>query len=139
MHKSYEGEEKGDVFQYRVNYLSESERMKYRVYVNDKGELVDRDGKVFGSDSLREHESLYVIGTDGALYVMDSTVVGDFHHSSFLAGGDVVAAGMIEIIRGKIDYIDNSSGHYMPSNRTLDRILDILESHKVRINQVGSI
>ncbi len=37
------------------------------------------------------------------------------HHSSLLAGGDVAHAGHIGVAGGKVNYLDDDSGHYRPS------------------------
>jgi hypothetical protein len=59
-----------------------------------------------------------------------------FHHSSFLSGGDVIAAGTIHLHDGDIQRISNSSGHYQPSLSSLDQIITIFENHKVKIYNV---
>jgi len=57
--------------------------------------------------------AIYVMTTDGALYV-GSHSVGEFHHSSFLAGAPVACAGEIRVRHGKLTYLSNKSGHYWP-------------------------
>ena len=37
-----------------------------------------------------------------------------FHHSSFLGGEPVAAAGEIKVVAGRLESISNNSGHYMP-------------------------
>ena len=56
---------------------------------------------------------LYVISQDkkiysgrGAKYIL--------HHSSFLAGESVLAAGKLMTSNGKVIFISNNSGHYRP-------------------------
>ena len=41
------------------------------------------------------------------------------NHSSLNAGNDVISAGEIEFLNGRITYISNESGHYKPSARDL--------------------
>ncbi|MCH8512812.1 MAG: hypothetical protein LAT83_14345, partial [Kiritimatiellae bacterium] len=57
----------------------------------------------------------YVVREDGSLILgRQSRGVGGGHID--LAGGrPVLAAGEVKILNGKVIYIDNSSGHYMPS------------------------
>jgi hypothetical protein len=38
-----------------------------------------------------------------------------FHHTSFLAGGNVTCAGMIVIQQGIVTAVNNNSGHYRPT------------------------
>jgi hypothetical protein len=56
----------------------------------------------------------YVISPSGGLYIHHHEA-DYFHHSSFLAGGRVLGAGMIGLSKGQIVYINNKSGHYQPS------------------------
>jgi hypothetical protein len=46
-----------------------------------------------------------------------------FHHSSFTSGGDILCAGMISGLNGKIVYLDNDSGHYQPTSAHLQRLV----------------
>lgn len=50
-----------------------------------------------------------------------------FNHSSFLAGKDVICAGMLEATKGQLMFIDNSSGHYKPSREHLMNCLNVLK------------
>jgi hypothetical protein len=102
-----------------VVYLSPEQRDNYELRPHDgllfrKDGIVPVDTKLFyGNRSL-----LYVISPDkkiysgrGAKYIM--------HHSSFLAGGDVLAAGKLIVADGKVILVSNNSGHYRPSARYL--------------------
>ena len=44
-----------------------------------------------------------------------------FHHSSFLAGAPVAAAGEMQVSGGIVDYISNQSGHYLPPGPFLEQ------------------
>lgn len=102
-----------------VVYLSPEQRANYELRPKD-GLLFRKDGIIpvdtklsYGNRSL-----LYVISEDkkiysgrGAKYIL--------HHSSFLAGGDVIAAGKLMTSNGKVIYISNNSGHYRPSAQYL--------------------
>ena len=55
--------------------------------------------------------AIYVMSPSGEMYA-DQHKVGLFHHSSFLAGGDVAAAGEINVVGGKVRRITNKTGHY---------------------------
>lgn len=45
------------------------------------------------------------------------------HHSSPFAGGDVAGAGEIKTKGGKVTYVDNESGHYLPKLSHLQNVV----------------
>jgi Domain of unknown function (DUF4157) len=52
-----------------------------------------------------------------------------WHHSSFLAGGDVIGAGEISTnAEGQIQRLTNGSGHYRPNTAALLNVMDRLEA-----------
>jgi hypothetical protein len=58
----------------------------------------------------------YVVTEEGELIIgkIDQASVGGGHID--LAGGrDVLAAGEVKMVRGEVHYVDNSSGHYLPT------------------------
>lgn len=59
----------------------------------------------------------------GRVFVSNYPVIGEFHHSSFLSGGKVAAAGEVEVINGKILSINNRSGHYKPKSELTDQFV----------------
>ena len=48
------------------------------------------------------------------------------NHSSLNAGNDVISAGEIEFLNGRITYISNESGHYKPTARDLQNCVTSL-------------
>jgi len=64
----------------------------------------------------------YVIDRDGTLYIRHKSP----YHSYILRGKPVVSAGNITFKDGKIDSIDNESGHYTPSNKLLHKAIELL-------------
>lgn len=42
-------------------------------------------------------------------------------HIDLAAGPDVLAAGEVKLVRGEVHYIDNSSGHYLPTGASAQR------------------
>lgn len=48
------------------------------------------------------------------------------HHSSFLSGADVMCAGTLEVIEGKLIYISNNSGHYKPNIDDLQAVCNAI-------------
>ncbi|KAG0359139.1 hypothetical protein BGZ54_010095 [Gamsiella multidivaricata] len=78
---------------------------------------------------------IYVTDPQGTLYVAQK-VKGQFHHSSFLGGGTVCAAGGIIVNRGKLIKINPKSGHYRPGQRHFDRLLKNLKDQGVSLEDV---
>lgn len=72
---------------------------------------------------------LWVLGTDGALYVTAEQHSGQVHHSTLLAGGSVRGAGMIVFRQGKLSYLNNQSGHYKPTDAALQALAQGSELH----------
>lgn len=56
-----------------------------------------------------------------------------FHHSSFLAGAPVAAAGEIAVSGGHVSKINNQSGHYLPPGFYLEQVGKQLELEGVRL------
>ncbi|KAG0303487.1 hypothetical protein BGZ98_006594 [Dissophora globulifera] len=78
---------------------------------------------------------IYVTDPQGTLYVAQK-VKGQFHHSSFLGGGTVCAAGGIIVNHGKLIKINPKSGHYRPGQRHFDRLLTNLKEMGIRLETV---
>ncbi|KAF9543802.1 hypothetical protein EC957_000416 [Mortierella hygrophila] len=78
---------------------------------------------------------IYVTDPQGVLYIAQK-VKGQFHHSSFLGGGTVCAAGGIVVNRGKLIKINPKSGHYRPGQRHFDRLLSNLEAMGISLEDV---
>lgn len=64
------------------------------------------------------------------LAVKENTDKGKIQHSSFLRGGKVVSAGIIEVNdQGKIEAIVQYSGHYLPTHQEMSIVIDYLKQH----------
>lgn len=111
-------------FEKGVKYLNEKEREVYEIFVqhdkivDSKGNLIDTSGSISiledGTPDVTDY-AIFVMSEKGQLYLSKSRKVGEFHHSSFLAGKPVAAAGEMIIKKGVIIEINNASGHYKPS------------------------
>ncbi|OIQ17396.1 MAG: hypothetical protein BM556_11365 [Bacteriovorax sp. MedPE-SWde] len=126
MDKRYHGEQHGKsegLKDFRVNnnpngktrktkyFTSEKMRERLKVHVRD-GKLYDSQGKSVNSND--ELEGIFVMDKQGEMYFHPESDPGRLHHSSFLAGDDVLSAGSIKIEDGKITYYSDQSGHYKP-------------------------
>lgn len=102
--------------------------------IQEKSKTCIKDGKLYftyGKEKLasfnEQNSSIYVISKKGVLYVQND-LNGHFsglHHSFFLKskttkelygyGKPVACGGHLNIVDGKIAFINNTSGHYQPS------------------------
>jgi hypothetical protein len=69
---------------------------------------------------------IFVMSKEGDVYV-GSHKVGIFHHSSFLGGGQVAAAGEMKVVGGKLEMLTNKSGHYKPKHENNMQIIGALK------------
>ncbi len=102
-----------------VQYLSAAEREKFRIEFDNKAVLRTSDGEDFSTEKTETHFSgkgwaIYVVAPTGEIYA-GTHKVDRFHHSSFLSGGAVKAAGEIVVDHGVVKMITAKSGHYRPS------------------------
>ena len=100
-----------------VTYIEDpSQRLRYQLMVKD-GKLIDTStGAPLCPGAAKE--GMYTMDTSGNVYVcFDHPKT--FHHSSFVAGKPVAAAGTITVCDGRLRAISNESGHYMPPPSTL--------------------
>ncbi len=112
-----------------------------------------------GETSMRLYDTLWEVNEDevgSAAYAMDLDghlytgfgymgpwydAHGDLkpvklHHSTFLAGAEVVCAGMIRVVKGRVLEISNGSGHYKPPPKHLLHVLVRLAAHGVKIDRL---
>lgn len=138
-HPELEGLYRVDEQKLCVRYLKPEERSQYEKHI-ESGMLVNHDGSDF---STADHESTgvkgraaFVIGPDKKFYA-GSHVTNQFHHSSFLSGGAVIAAGEIETDKsGKLLAISNKTGHYLSDAQTILDALTILEEKGIDLTNV---
>jgi len=126
-----------------VRYFDEAGREQFRLVVDNQGRLRNAsDGRLFDTTSgVSAHNgagrAVFVMDTNGNLYASNYHAVGDFHHSSFLSGGDVASAGEITVRDGVMEGLNNSSGHYRPTPSHHYQARDELLSQGVVPSQNG--
>jgi hypothetical protein len=79
--------------------------------------------------------AIWVMSDKGRMYV-GNHVKGMHHHSSFLAGADVMCGGEMMARRGKITYLSGKTGHYRAGTQHMVWALSALE---VRVNNLDQI
>ncbi|QYD69155.1 hypothetical protein KZJ38_01825 [Paraburkholderia edwinii] len=117
-----------------VPYLDAAARAQYEVFVS-QGMLCQKDG----SGALQPMDTqgqtyMYVMDGRGTLYAGDDMDLQ--HHSSFLSGAPVAAAGAIRVASGQLNYLTDQSGHYAPSTDHTAQVLQKLRSLGVDLSQV---
>ncbi|MGQ3677690.1 hypothetical protein [Tenacibaculum discolor] len=142
--KKYLGEESTDIVErwswpYSVKYLDDIERIEYKVLIkegklyNQKGQLIDT--LEAGTLSFNSQKAIFVMDRDGTIYLSNFYEPKYFHHSSFLAGKPVCAAGEIKVIAGEIKEVNISSGHYEPTYKLNMQFIELLEKeYNIKIN-----
>ncbi|WP_163827809.1 hypothetical protein [Nocardia cyriacigeorgica] len=123
-------------------YFNEVDRQQFRLFIHN-GRIYDANGQLF--DTRRAHSAhsgggraIFVMDNQGNLYASLHHAPGQFHHSSFLAGGPVAGAGELEVIDGVLQLVTDSSGHYRPPQRYTHQVVMNLRSRGIPIanNQV---
>ncbi|XP_010515762.1 PREDICTED: IQ domain-containing protein IQM3-like [Camelina sativa] len=119
-----------------IRYLGPQEREEYE-YVIIEGKIVHKlTGKflhtMHGSEGTKW---IFVMSTFKKLYA-GLKKKGRFHHSSFLAGGATLAAGRVIVDDGVLKTISAYSGHYRPSDDSLDTFLSFLRENAVNLDDV---
>jgi Domain of unknown function (DUF4157) len=142
MDAQYKGEETGSYWGTKVKYLNESERADLELFIGDDGLAYDMYGKLMDTSSgnsifaNNKGTSIFVMDSNGRIFVSNYHEVGLFHHSSILAGKPVAAAGEIQIKNGIISYVSRSSGHYKPEAVFLNQFKSELNYRGVDTNSI---
>jgi hypothetical protein len=119
----------------KVKYLKEDDRSRYELYYDSalhQGDPEQKTEKKFTTAGMQAKMK----GKDWGIYVMDPQghvyaeghKPGLFHHSSFLAGGDVAGAGELKVDKeGKLEHITNKTGHYQAGPENLSQAIQEFE------------
>lgn len=136
MNPTYRGEHElgNPVWEYplHVAYFNEADRQRFRLYIID-GRIYTSDGKPFDTSSSSTAwggagRAIFVMDEHGNLYASNYHERGLFHHSSFLAGENVAAAGEMAVVDGELQLMTDSSGHYRPSRGHTMQAIHLLRS-----------
>ncbi|MGE3611062.1 MAG: hypothetical protein AB7I27_15835 [Bacteriovoracaceae bacterium] len=132
MKNKYAGEEHGHYFMTNVEYYAnEKSRRQFKVLISPDGLMTDADGNI-----LNIKYGPYVMDGWGEIYAHTYHEKGKFHHSSFLAGGEVASAGFIIVKDGKVKFANRHSGHYTPSKKMFEQFLKELSDKNVNIKEI---
>lgn len=123
----------------KVKYFTIGEQIEHGLYVrkenkdlvlcNWKGELYDTRGEI---SKGRKGYVAYVITLDGRLITHGHVNPGKgvewaYRHSTLAGGKPILCSGLMKVVDGKIEYMDNNSGHYKPEAANLYRAIKRLE------------
>jgi YD repeat-containing protein len=118
----------------RTMAFDEDARKRHRLRVRG-GRLVRSDGARLDTGGS---PFMIVLAPDGELYAAQGDYSSDVkvHHSSFLAGAPVAAAGEVVVQDGKVVRVTSRSGHYKPPMCLLDQLRAELERRGVELDGV---
>ncbi|KAL3532068.1 hypothetical protein ACH5RR_005589 [Cinchona calisaya] len=119
-----------------IKYLGPQEREHYEYLVTEGKILHKQTEKPL--DTMKGSAGakwIFVMSTFQRLYAGEKKK-GTFHHSSFLAGGVTLAAGRLVVVDGKLESISPYSGHYRPTEDSLDSFLQFLKANGVNLDEV---
>lgn len=123
-----------------VRYLNDIERQGYLLTARD-GKLYNARGELFDTTMAKsEHagggHAIFVMDANGNIYASTAHKVGEFHHSSLLAGQPVAGAGELVVENGIVLTITRASGHYWPSEALMNQVLTQLKKHGIQPKNV---
>jgi hypothetical protein len=95
-----------------------------QIYSADMASEWEKGGMQGPAATVKKVKGTYQSADPGA----ESAEATTFHHSSFLAGGDVAGAGEIRAHEGILSMISNASGHYRPGPEYVMQTLNQLEA-----------
>lgn len=95
-----------------VVYFDAKQREERRITFQN-GLVYDHAGNpILNSKSKHQNHWNYVMDGAGNFYLFDEFTHPEIRHSSIFAGGPVAGGGNIQIVNGRVVYIDADSGHY---------------------------
>lgn len=114
----------------KVEYADMAKRSMFLVSCNAGKLHKASDGLLLSTDGMETLTSgsgwgIFVLSPEIELYV-GKHVEGEKHHSTFLAGGAVVAAGEVTVDGGDLKVMTSKSGHYTPSRQNMHNLVSRL-------------
>ncbi|KAJ9692389.1 hypothetical protein PVL29_011445 [Vitis rotundifolia] len=116
-----------------IKYLAPKEREAYEVVIDD-GKLVYRHSGVL-LNTVEGSKWIFVLSPSRNMYVAEKKQ-GQFHHSSFLAGGATIAVGQLVAHNGVLQAIRPYSGYYNPTEENFKELISFLEEHHADLTNV---
>ena len=139
------GEDKDKEF--KVHYLDPKDRERFRIiFIDGMGKWrtsskSDAPLELFDTTDMKSEGRpglIFVMNLAGGFFVSqlcnDSNIVK--FHSCFTGGTPILGAGTVSALRGQIIRIKNDSGHYRPTDPTLQMVLRKLQFNGVNISKI---
>jgi hypothetical protein len=119
-----------------VAYLDAEARKKYALDI--RGSIWQRR-KLLSTESMRTVHSgigyaIWVAGGNPTTFYAGNHVKGQFHHSSFLSGGNVVCGGEMVVHNGKLKLLTGKTGHYQAGTSNFVNAIRLLQGMGVDPN-----
>ncbi|KAI9916071.1 hypothetical protein PsorP6_007013 [Peronosclerospora sorghi] len=123
-----------------VHYCSEDERKRYELAFVSHGQNVCVQYAASGRTVHTDERSkwIFVLDLAGRMYLSRKRK-GKFHHSSFVSGAPILAAGKIIIKHGVIRAVEPHSGHFKPRLENLLVLCFVLTNHGVDMDGVALV
>ncbi|TXG49348.1 hypothetical protein EZV62_025223 [Acer yangbiense] len=127
------------------SFLNKQEREKYQYIIVDGIMVHKQTGNLLNTNCEPQGSTwIFVISASKELYAGEVSLIctfyykrkGSFHHSSFLAGGTILAAGRLVAEDGKLKSVSAYSGHYRPTTENLGSFLAFLKENGVNVDEV---
>lgn len=110
----------GKVPRQQVAYLSDDSRPAYQITFSGTNIVFSAEAQQAG---MNEYDGELIFVLDGANnFYFGVKSVGQFHHSSMLAGAPVAGAGTMIVSHRTITEVNNHSGHYKPGMTEMRKI-----------------
>jgi hypothetical protein len=145
MKAEYRGEDRGlytdplTHVRWNVQYFSSVERAQHEIFPRS-GKFYDVNGRelnsAFDAEAFSFEDALLAIDKDFRMYVLSGEERGRLHHSSLSAGGDVLFAGTIAFMDGRVRHMSDSSGHYKPEPWRTRRVVRLMRDRGADLSQM---
>jgi len=126
----------------RVQYLKKAQRIEYMAFpkagllCNAAGNPIDAYFDGIWDKTVKEPWP-YAMDSYGNIFVKRATTTSKdsyFNHSSFNAGREVISAGEVVIAKGRLELVNNNSGHYKPDRKALTLCVQMLQLDSVDLS-----
>ena len=119
-----------------IKYLTHKERQAHKFSLTG-GRFLNETGTPFHSGPMKSLSgpgwAIFAVGYDREFY-FGGHQMNKFHHSSFFAGGPVLAAGEMAVHNGYVVGVTAKTGHYRAGPREMKAVLQLLQAGNVRLN-----
>ena len=114
-------------------YLNAQERAQYEVDVHGGKLRFHKSCRIVDTSDGYGGIYLFVMTGDGTIFMAPAEKVN--HHSSFVSGNPVAAAGTIEVSEGTILLMTSESGHYQPPKEFLEQLVRELKKRDADLSK----